>query len=74
VGGDRALVATVRDEREKDDDLRIVERSKLTVYDLADGEALQQIELPARVAQGGIVVADGTVYVTCLDGSVLCLQ
>ncbi len=75
VAGDRALVATTRDERVKEDNVdRIIERATLTVYDLADGKVLQQVELPAPVAQAGIAVAGGTVFLTCLDGSIFCLR
>ncbi len=72
IAGDRALVATVHSDRSKDS--QIVSRAKLTVYDLADGSMSQQIDLPAQVAQAGIAVAGGHVYVACLDGSVLCLE
>jgi outer membrane protein assembly factor BamB len=74
VARDRALVATVHDGRVKDDGYRIAERARLTVYGLAEGEVLQQLDLPAQAAQAGIAVASGTVYITCLDGSVLCLR
>jgi outer membrane protein assembly factor BamB len=46
----------------------------VTVYDLAEGKVLQQLDLPAQAARAGIAVAEGTVYITCLDGSVLCLR
>jgi hypothetical protein len=72
VAGDRALVATARSDR--GDEGRIVTRAKLTVYDLKDGSVIQQIDLPSPAAQSGIAVVDGTVYVSCLDGSVLCFE
>jgi outer membrane protein assembly factor BamB len=74
VAGDTALVATVHDHLGKETDYKLVTRARLTLYDLADGEVLQQLDLPAQAAQAGIAVADGVVYVTCLDGSVLCLR
>lgn len=36
--------------------------------------AVSVLDLPAGVPVGGIAVADGRVYVSCVDGAVRCYQ
>jgi hypothetical protein len=39
----------------------------------ADGKLLQEISLPARVTECGFAVAQGRLFVSCEDGTVVCL-
>jgi hypothetical protein len=49
----------------------IAEFGKLMLFDLKDGTKLQTLDLPAHAAQAGIAAAEGRVYVSCLDGSLM---
>ncbi len=46
----------------------------LEVYNKDDGSFLQSIELPGHPVNCGLAVANGAVYITLLDGHVLCLR
>jgi outer membrane protein assembly factor BamB len=43
------------------------------VLDAATGKLLAEHTLPGRVVECGLAVAEGRLYVTCEDGTVVCL-
>jgi outer membrane protein assembly factor BamB len=47
--------------------------TSLHVFDVTDGTGVPEISLPARPVKDGIAAAYGRLYVSCQDGSVVCL-
>lgn len=47
---------------------------QLRRYRLSDGSLQATLDLPAPLTQAGIAVAEGAVYVTCQDGTVMALR
>jgi hypothetical protein len=68
----QSLTAGAADKPIQIDPLRA--KGKLHVLAAGDGRALGTADLPATPVQDGVAIVGGKVFVTCVDGSVLCFE
>jgi hypothetical protein len=75
VAGDTLCVAGTPDQVPRDDPWRIYEGrgpGMLALFNTADGEPKQEITLSAAPVDHGLAVAHGSLFLSCVDGSLVC--
>jgi hypothetical protein len=77
VTGDTLCVAGTPDQLPKDDPWRVYEgrgSGMLALFNTADGEPKQEITLSAAPVDHGLAVAYGSLFLSCVDGSLVCCR
>jgi hypothetical protein len=77
VAGDTLCVAGTPDRVPKDDPWRMYEgraAGMLALFSTADGQLKQEVTLSAAPVDHGLAVAQGGLFLSCVDGSLTCYR